>query len=75
VTTVLVDLPELLTLDDAAAFLRTTRKGAKMMVDRGKMPGVVRVGRRILIRRDDLRRSVGLLPSAPTNVSPPRKGA
>ncbi len=66
-------LPELLTLDDAAAFLRTSRKAAKMMVDRGTMPGVVRIGRRILVRRDDLRRHFGLLPSAPANGSPSRK--
>ena len=56
-------LPELLTLDDVAMFLRTTRKAAKNMVDRGQMPGVVRVGRRILVQRDELRRRYGLLPS------------
>jgi len=44
-------LPELLTWHDAADFLRTTREAAKMMVDRGTMPGVVRIGRRILERR------------------------
>ena len=32
-------------------FLRTTRKAIYAMVERGALPGVVRVGRRLLVRR------------------------
>jgi excisionase family DNA binding protein len=53
-------LPELLTVEDAATMLRLTRKAAQNMIDRGQMPGVVRVGRRVRVRRDDLRRHLGL---------------
>lgn len=51
---------ELLTVPEAAEFLRTTPKGVRKMIERGRMPGVVKVGRRVLIRREDLRKSVGL---------------
>ena len=54
--------PELLTIDEAAALLRVTSKAARLMVDRGQMPGVVRIGTRVRIRRDDLRRTYQLLP-------------
>jgi excisionase family DNA binding protein len=49
--------PFLLTVDEvAAAYLRTTRKGVWRMVQRGRIPSavVVRVGRRVLFRRDRL---------------------
>lgn len=49
-------LPFLLSVDEAAALLRTTRKAIYKMVERGAMPGVVRVGRRLLVRSDDLLR-------------------
>lgn len=64
--------PELLTLDEAAAFLRTTRLAVLRMVQRAQLPGVVRLGRRILIRAPDLRAHVGLLPCEPSNGSRPR---
>ena len=47
-------LPFLLTVDETARLLRTTRKAIYAMVRRGDLPGVVRVGRRLLVRRDDL---------------------
>ena len=53
-----VDLPFLLTADEAAALLRTTRKAVYAMADRGQLAGVTRLGRRLLIRRDDLLRSL-----------------
>ena len=53
----LSQLPLLLTVAEVAEFLRTTRKAVYAMVERGRLP-VARVGRRLLIRRDDL---VGLL--------------
>jgi excisionase family DNA binding protein len=53
-------LGELLTIDQAAQLLNVTPKAARLMVDRGAMPGVVRIGRRVRVRRDELRKSVGL---------------
>jgi excisionase family DNA binding protein len=44
----------LLTPDEVATLLRTTRKGIYAMAERGVLPGVVRLGRRGLFRRDDL---------------------
>jgi excisionase family DNA binding protein len=49
-----VELPVLLTPDEAAALLRTTRKAIYAMVERSQLPGVVRIGRRVLIREDAL---------------------
>jgi excisionase family DNA binding protein len=43
--------PELLTADETAAYLRTTRKAVYALAERGQLPGVVRVGRRLLVRR------------------------
>ena len=48
------DLPLLLTIDEVAALFRTSRKGIYGMIERGQLPGVTRVGRRLLIRRDAL---------------------
>jgi excisionase family DNA binding protein len=42
--------PPLLTVDEAAALLRTTRKAVYAMAARGLLPGAVKVGRRLLIR-------------------------
>ncbi len=47
-------LPLMLTVMDVAEFLRTSPKAIYAMVDRGMLPGVTRIGRRLLIRRDDL---------------------
>ena len=49
-------LPLLLTPDDVAALLRTTRRAVYAMIERAQLPGVTRVGRRILLRRDLLLR-------------------
>jgi excisionase family DNA binding protein len=49
-------LPYLLTADDTACLLRTSRKAIYSMAHRGELPGVTRIGRRLLIRRDDLLR-------------------
>jgi excisionase family DNA binding protein len=51
-------LPFLLTADEAAALLRTSRKAIYARAERGLLPGVVRDGRRMLVRRDELLRSL-----------------
>ena len=48
-------LPYLLRPDEAAELLRTTRKAIYALVERGRLPST-RVGRRLLIPRDDLLR-------------------
>ena len=45
-------LPALLTSGEVAELLRTTRKAVYAMVERGQLPGVVRLGRRVLFRQD-----------------------
>ena len=47
-------LPVLLTPDEVATLLRTTKKAIYVMASRRQLPGVTHVGRRILVRRDDL---------------------
>ena len=46
--------PVLLTVDEAAALLRTTRRAIYAMIARRHLPGVVRIRRRVLFRADDL---------------------
>jgi excisionase family DNA binding protein len=48
------DQPVFLTPDEVATLLRTTRKAVYTMVERGLLPGVTRVGRRVLIRTEVL---------------------
>ena len=52
-------LPLLLTPDEAGDLLRTSRKAIYAMVDRAQLPGVVRIGRRVLIRSRDLLEFIG----------------
>lgn len=47
-------LPLLLTVAEVATLLRTSRKAAYAMIERGSMPGVTRIGRRVLVRSADL---------------------
>jgi excisionase family DNA binding protein len=42
----------LLTTDELAELLRTTRKAVYALVERRQLSGVVKIGRRILFRRD-----------------------
>lgn len=49
-------LPILLTVDDVASILRTTRTAVYAMAARGQLPGLTRIGRRLLIRSADLLR-------------------
>jgi excisionase family DNA binding protein len=46
--------PVLLTADDTADLLRTSRTAIYAMVARSQVPGVIRIGRRVLFRRADV---------------------
>jgi excisionase family DNA binding protein len=43
-----------LTVDEAAALLRTTRRAIYAMIERRQLPGLIRIRRRALFRTDDL---------------------
>ena len=47
-------LPPLLRVGEAALLLRTTPKAIYKMAERSQLPGVVRIGRRLLFNRDRL---------------------
>jgi excisionase family DNA binding protein len=49
-----VSLPGLLTVDEVADLLRTTRRAIYAMIERRQLPGVIRIRRRVLVRADDL---------------------
>jgi excisionase family DNA binding protein len=46
--------PALMTVDETAELLRTTRKAIYALVERGQLVGVRRLGRRVLIDREEL---------------------
>ena len=52
--TVKQDLPALLTCGEVAELLRTSKKAIWAMSERNLLPGVVRIGRRLLFRQDAL---------------------
>ena len=47
-------LPQLLTTTEVADLLRTSQKATYAMIARGQLPGVIRIGRRVLVRADVL---------------------
>jgi excisionase family DNA binding protein len=47
-------MPMLFTVGEVAALLRTSAKAVYAMVERRQLPGVTRVGRRVLVRSDQL---------------------
>jgi len=49
-------LPYLLCADEVAALLRISRKSVYCMVERGEIPGVTKIGRRVRFHRDSLLR-------------------
>lgn len=44
-------IPVLMTPDEVAKLLRTSRKAVYCMADRGQLPGKTRIGRRVLFRK------------------------
>jgi excisionase family DNA binding protein len=44
----------LMTVSEVADVLRTSQKAIYAMLERGQLPGVRRIGRRVLVRRADL---------------------
>jgi excisionase family DNA binding protein len=44
----------LLTVDEAADLLRTTRRAIYAMIARRQLPGVIRIRRRVLVRTEEL---------------------
>ena len=46
--------PHLLTTAEVADLLRTSQKATYAMIARGQLPGVVRIGRRVLVHADEL---------------------
>ena len=48
------DLPVLLDTAQVAEVLRTSKKAVYAMVERRQLPGVIRLGRRVLFREDAL---------------------
>jgi excisionase family DNA binding protein len=47
-------MPALLTPNEVADALRTSRKAIYAMIERAQLPGVVRIGRRVLVREAEL---------------------
>lgn len=47
-------VPHLLTIDEVAEMLRTTRKAIYALIYKGALPGVIRLSRRLLIDRANL---------------------
>ena len=52
--------PPLMTADEVAELLRTTRRAIYGLAERALIPGAVHVGRRLLFRRDELLPWLGL---------------
>ena len=48
------DLPFLMTPAEVGRLLRKSRKAIYVMLERGQLPGLTRIGRRLLVRRDVL---------------------
>ena len=51
-------LQEFLTVPETADLLRTTSKAIYTLIERGQLAGVVRVGRRVLVKRAVLDRAL-----------------
>ena len=53
-TTASHNVPTLLNTSEVAAVLRTSKKAIWAMIERGQLPGVVRIGRRVLVREAEM---------------------
>jgi predicted DNA-binding transcriptional regulator AlpA len=53
-----VGLPELVTVEEVAAWLRTSVKAVYSKAERGTLPGAVHVGRRLYFVRSELLQSI-----------------
>ena len=58
-------LPHLLTPTEVAELLRTSKTAIYARIERGQLPGVVRVGRRVLVRESDLLDWLRQIPPSP----------
>lgn len=65
---------ELLKVEEVAFVLRTTTAAIYARIERGQMPGLVRMGRHLRVRRDDLRKAYGLDTPTRATVSSPSRG-
>ncbi len=52
--TVPVSPLQMLTVDEVAVILRKTRKATYAMIERGQLPGIVRLGRSVRVRQSAL---------------------
>lgn len=59
-------VPTLLTTNEVAQLLRTSPKAVYAMVERRQLPGVTRIGRRVLVREDALVNWLGQKSSTPS---------
>ena len=51
---------ELLTVNEAAAFLKMTPASMRSAIHRGQIAGVVRIGKRVRVKLADLKKSLGV---------------
>jgi excisionase family DNA binding protein len=49
---------DLLTVPEVALYLRTSPKAIYHQIERQQLPGIVRLGRRVLVKRKDLLRFI-----------------
>jgi excisionase family DNA binding protein len=54
---------DLLTVPEAAAYLRISTNALRIAISRGQIPGVVRIGGRVRINREALRKHCGEKPA------------
>ena len=69
-----VEVPALMTIDEAGRLLRTSRRALYMRIRRGLMPGVVRVGpRRLMVKTDEFLSGLSRMPTLGESSIFPRR--